>query len=71
MSSYVLKQLVGRKEEVGKVLRTANSKISISIDVWMSSNYLSFLGVVAHFVSKSTSINSWGALIGSSIATPI
>jgi hypothetical protein len=43
----------------------------ISKNVWMSSNYLSFLGVVAHFVSKSTSINSWGALIRSSIATPI
>jgi hypothetical protein len=34
-------------------LVNAQSKISISVDVWTSSNYISFLGIVAHFVDAS------------------
>jgi len=41
-----------RKIEVRELLAAAESKISISVDIWTSSNYLSFLGVVAHFVGK-------------------
>ena len=39
-------------DEVGKLLRAATSKISLSVDVWTLSNYLSFLGVVAHLIGK-------------------
>jgi hypothetical protein len=49
---YVLAALVERKDEVMELLQASKGKISISVDVWMSSNYLSFLSVVAHFVSK-------------------
>jgi hypothetical protein len=47
---YVVNAMEERMEEVGKLLRAARSKISLSVDVWTSSNHLSFLGVVAHFV---------------------
>jgi hypothetical protein len=57
MSEYVKTKLEERKVEVGELLRAASSKISISVDIWTSSNHLSFLGVVAHFVGKQ-SINS-------------
>jgi hypothetical protein len=53
MSSYVMKRCSERKVEVAAMLRASSSRISISIDVWTSSNYMSFLGVVAHFVGKS------------------
>jgi hypothetical protein len=49
---YVLAALAERKDEVRELLRASKGKISISVDVWTSSNYLSFLGVVAHFVGK-------------------
>jgi hypothetical protein len=49
---YVLAALAERKVEVRELLQAARSKISISIDVWTSSNHLSFLGVVAHSVGK-------------------
>jgi len=49
MTQYVLSTLKERRIEVRELLQAARSKISISVDVWTSSNYLSFLGVVAHF----------------------
>jgi len=52
MSSYVMKLVEKRKGEVKDMLAAAKSKISLSVDIWTSSNYLSFLGVVAHFVGK-------------------
>lgn len=52
MSLYVMKLLDTRKIEVRELLAATESKISISVDIWTSSNYLSFLGVVAHFVGK-------------------
>ena len=62
MSEYVKAKLEERKVEVGELLRAASSKISISVDIWTSSNHLSFLGVVAHFVGKQ-SISSILSLI--------
>jgi hypothetical protein len=41
------------------MLQAAQSKISISVDVWMSSNYLSFLGVIAHFVGKFLQVSGF------------
>jgi hypothetical protein len=52
MSLYVMKLLDTRKIEVRELLAAAESRISISVDIWTSSNYLSFLRVVAHFVGK-------------------
>jgi hypothetical protein len=34
------------------LLQAARSKISISVDIWTSSNHLSFLRVVAHLAAK-------------------
>ena len=52
LSEYVHKMMDERKEAVHKLIASTASKVSISIDVWTSSNYLSFLGVVAHFAGK-------------------
>jgi hypothetical protein len=52
LSRYVVTAMEERIDEVDKILRAAASKISLSVDVWTSSNYLSFLGVVAHLVGK-------------------
>jgi hypothetical protein len=49
IASYVHKKLEQRKDEVGQLLRASPGRISISVDVWTSPNYMSFLGVVAHF----------------------
>ena len=53
LSGYVKKGLEERKEEIRKLLHAAQSKISISCDIWTSPNNVDFLGVVAHFVGKS------------------
>ena len=42
-----------RISEIRLLLQLARSKISISVDMWTSSNHLSFLGVVAHLAGKS------------------
>jgi hypothetical protein len=52
MSAYVRNSLVDRKAEIASLLRLATSKISVSVDIWTSSNYMSFLGVAAHFTGK-------------------
>lgn len=56
IAEYTRSTLERRREEIKTLVTTAASKISISVDVWTSSNYLSFLGVVAHFAGKSISI---------------
>jgi hypothetical protein len=48
LCSYVLRYLDERMSELRILLLVARSKISISVDIWTSSNHLSFLGVVAH-----------------------
>ena len=53
MSSYVTHQLQQRQVEVAALLEKARSKISVSVDVWTSRNYYSFLAVVAHFVDAT------------------
>jgi hypothetical protein len=60
MSSYVMKLLAKRKVEVKELLAAAKSKISVSVDIWTSSNYLSFLGVLAHFVGELASLSILG-----------
>jgi hypothetical protein len=52
LASYVVQSMRERKVEVAAMLQAAQSWISVSVDVWPSSNHLSFLGVVAHFVGK-------------------
>jgi hypothetical protein len=52
LASYVLNSLKERLVEVKAMLQVAQSKISVSVDVWTLSNNLSFLGVVAYFVGK-------------------
>jgi hypothetical protein len=52
LASYVVQSMRERKVEVAAMLQAAWSQIGVSIDVWTSSNHLSFLGVVAYFVGK-------------------
>ncbi|CAE7021586.1 Transposase protein [Pyrenophora teres f. teres] len=49
ITSYVRSTHALRMSEIKALLKTASSRLSISVDVWTSSNHLSFLGVVAHF----------------------
>jgi hypothetical protein len=53
LSTYVKKRLEDRKSEVVSLLASAQSKISISVDMWTSNNHYSFLAVVAHFVDAT------------------
>jgi hypothetical protein len=46
LAGYVLHSLKERIVEVQAMLQAAQSRISVSVDVWTSSNHLSFLGVV-------------------------
>jgi hypothetical protein len=57
IAEYTRSSLERRKEEIKTLVTTAASKISISVDVWTSSNPLSFLGVVAHFAGKSLPVS--------------
>jgi hypothetical protein len=61
LRQYILTSLEERKVEIWKLLAAARSRVSISVDVWTSSNYLSFLGVVAHFVGKFFEVSNFPA----------
>lgn len=39
-----------RKEAIRTVLKSSAGKISLTVDLWQSSNYFSILGVVAHYL---------------------
>ena len=41
-----------RKIEIKSLLAAAIGRMNLSLDVWTSTNHLSFLGIVAHFVGK-------------------
>jgi hypothetical protein len=62
LSNYVLTSLKERIVEVTAMLHAAQSRISVSVDVWTSSNHLSFLGVVAHFVGKFLEVSGFPTL---------
>jgi hypothetical protein len=49
---YIFSTLSSRRSEVAAILQAAKSRISVSVDIWISSNHLSFVGVVAYFVNK-------------------
>ena len=51
---YVLSQLEACKEKVAEMVGESASKVAVSVDVWTTSNYIRFLGVVAHFAGKWT-----------------
>jgi hypothetical protein len=44
------------------MLQAAQSRISMSVDLWTSSNHLSFLGVVAHFGGKFFQVSDFPTL---------
>ncbi|KAF2181517.1 hypothetical protein K469DRAFT_588902, partial [Zopfia rhizophila CBS 207.26] len=50
LSTYVKMMLEERKKEIQALLQSARSKVAVSIDIWTSGNYYSFMAVVAHFV---------------------
>ena len=62
LSDYIKKHYIKRKSEIYRLIQSAPSKIAISVDIWTSSNHLSFLGVVAHFVDAD--YNQRDLLIG-------
>jgi hypothetical protein len=53
ISNFIKKRLEARISEVSRLLDSAQSKISLSFDIWTSNNHYSFLSVIAHFVGKS------------------
>jgi hypothetical protein len=59
LASYVLNSLKERLVEVKAMLQVVQSKISVSVDVWTSSNNLSFLSVVAYFVGKCFKVSDF------------
>ena len=54
LSSWIKHAYELRHMDIKDILRYSRSKITISFDIWTSTNYLSLLGVVAHFLSKFT-----------------
>jgi hypothetical protein len=56
LKSYIEKAYETRQVEVKDVLLASSSKIHISCDVWTSTNGLSLLGVVAHFLGMYSPI---------------
>jgi hypothetical protein len=62
LTSYVVQSMRKRKVEVAAMLQAAWSQISVSVDIWTSSNHLSFLGVVAHFVGKFFRVSDFPTL---------
>jgi hypothetical protein len=62
LADYVLNSLKERIVKVTAMMQAARSKISVSVDVWTSSNNLSFLGVVTHFVGKFFKVSDFPRL---------
>jgi hypothetical protein len=62
LAGYVLNSLKERIVEVKAMLRAAQSKISVSVDVWSSSNNPGFLGVAANFVGKFFKVSDFPTL---------
>lgn len=53
LSDLIVRTYEQRKLDIQQLLIPAKSKIHISCDVWTSTNHLSLLGVVAHFLDKT------------------
>jgi hypothetical protein len=49
---YILRSLEERKMEIRTLLKSARSKLSVSVDIWSSGNHLSFMAIVGHFVGE-------------------
>ena len=49
------------RERIRSALHTAITKISLSLDIWTSPNYYSFLGIEAHFIDHNGKL--WNLLI--------
>src|SRR5437667_10090643 len=43
-----------RKERLKQDMQEAHSNISISFDLWTSSNYLAILSIISHFINKDS-----------------
>ena len=48
---WILAEFERRQEEVKQQLFASKSRIHLSFDLWTSPNHLSFVGVVAHYMS--------------------
>jgi hypothetical protein len=53
LSKHVRKSYEDRFTEIAHLLKSARTRIHVSCDIWTSTNGLSLLGTVAHFVDKS------------------
>ena len=62
LSNWIKNAFAYRTVNIKYLLVTALSKINISCDIWTSTNGLSLLGVVAHFIDKDGKLRS--VLIG-------
>ena len=53
LSKHDRKSYEDRFTEIAHLLKSAQGSINVSCDIWTSTNGLSLLGTVAHFVDKS------------------
>ena len=77
LSELIVRTYEQRQVNIRQLLLTAKSKIHISCDIWTSTNHLSLLGVVAHFIDSTNTHRTvllglprlYGSHTGETIAT--
>jgi hypothetical protein len=57
LSKYIEEAYRNRSHNIEDILRESKSKIHLSCDIWTSTNHMSLLGVVAHFLGKFLSLS--------------
>ena len=58
LSTWITSAYKLQKVDIKKLMISSRSKINISCDIWTSTNGLSLLGVVAHFIDESGKLQS-------------
>jgi hypothetical protein len=62
ISGWIIQSFQTGRQQVKDLLATNKSRINLSFDIWTSSNELSLLGVVAHFINSNGRLKT--ALLG-------
>ena len=52
LSKYIEEAYRNRYQDIKEVLNESKSKIHLSCDIWTSTNHMSLLGVIGHFLGK-------------------
>lgn len=56
--AWILSEFERRQEDIRKQLHGSRSRIHLSFDLWTSPNHMSFVGVVAHYVSSQYKVET-------------